>query len=108
AAGLVRHPTPAVVLLSLACFINDMAIPVIWAVSADVGGRFAGTVAGFMNMVGGLGGMITPLLIPALHGSLPGPVLRRWPVLMALPPAPAFVRARPPIGIDPSEPPGLG
>jgi ACS family glucarate transporter-like MFS transporter len=54
----------AVVLLCLASFINDLAIPVIWAVSADVGGRFAGTVAALMNTVGGLGAILSPVLIP--------------------------------------------
>jgi MFS family permease len=54
----------AVVLLCLASFVNDLAIPVIWTVSADVGGRFAGTVAAVMNTVGGVGAILSPVLIP--------------------------------------------
>jgi MFS family permease len=53
-----------VALLCLASLVNDLAIPVIWAVSADVGGRFAGTVAAVMNTVGGVGAVLSPLLIP--------------------------------------------
>ena len=77
-AGLVPYAWLAVTLLSLACFINDFAIPVIWAASADIGRRYAGTVSGFMNMLGGFGGMITPILIPVLLGSLGGDLTARW------------------------------
>ena len=78
AAGLVPYAWLAVTLLSLACFINDFAIPVIWAASADIGRRYSGTVAGFMNMLGGFGGMITPILIPVLLERLPGSLVDRW------------------------------
>ena len=71
-AGLVPYAWLAVTLLSLACFINDFAIPVIWATAADIGRRHAGAVSGFMNMLGGFGGMITPILIPVLLGALGG------------------------------------
>jgi MFS transporter, ACS family, glucarate transporter len=54
----------AAALLCLGSFCNDLGIPVIWAVCADVGGRFAGTISGIMNMVGGLGAVLTPALIP--------------------------------------------
>jgi MFS transporter, ACS family, glucarate transporter len=66
ATGFVHHPAQAVVLLCLAFFINDLAVPVIWAIPADIAGRHAGTVAGMMNMAGGLGGMLIPILIPVL------------------------------------------
>jgi MFS family permease len=57
----------AIVLLCLAFFINDLAIPVIWAVCTDIGGRYAGTVAGTMNMAGGVGSVLCPYLIPNLR-----------------------------------------
>ncbi len=63
-AAFAASAWQAVVLLCLASFVNDLAIPVIWAVSADVGGKFAGTVAAIMNTVGGLGAILSPLLIP--------------------------------------------
>jgi hypothetical protein len=57
----------SVTLLCLVTFINDMAIPVIWAVSTDVGGRYAGTVSGIMNMMSGFGPLISQPLIPVLR-----------------------------------------
>jgi len=104
AAGLVHDAVLAVTLLSLACFINDMAIPVIWALSADIGGRYAGTVSGFMNMVGGFGAMITPVLIPQLHSSLSGSVHERWAIIMAVLAGAWFLGALAWLGIDASKP----
>jgi ACS family glucarate transporter-like MFS transporter len=37
-----------------------------WSVSADIGGRSAGSVSGFMNMGGQLGGALTGSLTPAI------------------------------------------
>jgi MFS family permease len=69
--GFAMSQTQAVVLLCLAFFINDLGIPPIWAASADVGGRFAGTVAGVMNMAGGIGAFLSPLLTPIVLEALP-------------------------------------
>jgi MFS family permease len=80
--GLTNAWWQAVTLLCLAFFFNDLAIPVIWAVCADVGGRFVGSVAGLMNMVGGFGAILSPMLIPLLLGHL-------WPA----PPASAGLGA---------------
>src|SRR5262249_46659085 len=71
ATGFAASETAAVVLLSLAFFINDLAIPPIWAASADVGGRYAGTVAGVMNMAGGVGAFLSPILTPMVLEALP-------------------------------------
>jgi MFS family permease len=71
ASGFVPAAWQAMALWCLASFVNDLAIPVIWAVCADVGGRFSGTVAGIMNMVGGLGGVLSPALIPRVLAVLP-------------------------------------
>lgn len=37
-----------------------------WSISADIGGRSAGSVSGFMNMGGQLGGTLTASLTPAI------------------------------------------
>ncbi len=66
ATGWVSEAWQAVSLLCLAFFINDLAIPVIWAASTDVGGKYAGTVAGVMNMAGGIGSVSSPYLTPVL------------------------------------------
>ena len=64
ATGFATAAWQAVTLLCLAFLVNDLAIPVIWATCADVGGRYAGTVAGVMNMAGGVGAILSPILIP--------------------------------------------
>jgi MFS family permease len=71
ATGLATSAWQAVALLCLAFLINDLSIPVIWAVSADVGGRFAGTVAGVMNTAGAVGAILSPALIPRVLAWLP-------------------------------------
>ncbi len=67
ATGQVTEAWQAVGLLCLAFLINDLAIPPIWAVCADIGGRYAGTVAGIMNMAGGVGAILCPALTPVLR-----------------------------------------
>jgi ACS family glucarate transporter-like MFS transporter len=69
--GFATAAWQAVGLLCLAFFINDLAIPSIWAASADIGGRYPGTVAGIMNMGGGVGGVLSPILIPLVLATLP-------------------------------------
>ena len=85
ATGYVVAAWQAVALLCLAFFINDLAIPVLWACTADVGGRYAGTVSGLMNMVGGLGAILSPVLIPYVLAWLPdsySPEIR-WRIVFA-------------------------
>ncbi len=84
ATGFVHSATQAVGLLCLAFFINDLAIPPIWAASADIGGKFAGTVAGLMNTVGAIGGMISPLLTPyILTATADLPPALSWRIIFA-------------------------
>jgi MFS family permease len=80
ATGVATAAWQAVTLLCLAFLVNDLAIPVIWAASADVGGRYAGTVAGLMNMIGAGGAMLSPALIPYVRGWLPAgtPPAQEW------------------------------
>lgn len=83
--GFVTQWWQAVVLLCLAFLVNDLAIPVIWAASADVGGRFAGTVAGIMNMAGGVGAILSPALIPRVLAWLPDgySTPQRWRIIFS-------------------------
>jgi MFS family permease len=55
-----------IVALCLVSVVQDMAIPCIWAVCADIGERFAATVAGCMNSVGAVGSILGILLAPRL------------------------------------------
>lgn len=52
--------------LGFASFLCDFVIPVSWGACIDIGGRFAGTFSGSMNMMGNLGGFVSPIVIGAL------------------------------------------
>ena len=59
----VADPVRAMFLLGLAGFFNDFVMPACWAGCMDIGGRHSGTVSGTMNMVGNIGGALSPLAI---------------------------------------------
>lgn len=54
-------PWTAVTLFSAAFFFQDLGVPCLWSLPADVGGRHAGVLAGCMNSVGAVGGVLSPL-----------------------------------------------
>jgi nitrate/nitrite transporter NarK len=57
----LRSPIACIVVICLASASQDLSLPCMWAVPVDVGGRFAGTVGGWMNSAGCLGGMLSPI-----------------------------------------------
>jgi MFS family permease len=57
----VKDPVSMAVLVGLAGLFNDFVLPCAWGTCMDVGGRFAGTFSGSMNMMGNLGGFIAPI-----------------------------------------------
>ncbi len=59
----LRDPLAAMLAMGLASFCNDMTMPGSWATCMDIGGRFAGTVSGSMNMMGNFGGMAGPIVV---------------------------------------------
>jgi len=69
AAGLllwsayIKDARLAMVSMGLAGFANDLTLPGAWSTCMDVGGRFAGTLSGSMNMMGNFGGMAGPLVV---------------------------------------------
>ncbi|HEY7315328.1 MAG TPA: MFS transporter [Gemmataceae bacterium] len=104
--GFTTTAWQAVALLCLAFLVNDLAIPVIWAVCADVGGRYAGTVSGIMNMAGGVGAVLSPVLIPSVLAMLPAEYSgsERWRLIFAGLAVSWFVGALAWIFIDASKP----
>ena len=54
----IQSPTLAMVILGLASFANDLSVPCGWAACMSVGGRFAGSISGSMNMFGQIGGAV--------------------------------------------------
>jgi MFS family permease len=106
ASGFATTAWQAVALLCLAFLINDLAIPALWAACTDISGRFAGTVAGIMNMAGGIGAVLSPMLIPRIIQALP-PTFEpafRWRIIFAGLAVAWFVAALAWLFIDASKP----
>ncbi len=59
----IDNPVLAMVALGLASFSNDIAMVPLWSACMDVGGRFSGSLAGSLNMMGNFGGAICPLVV---------------------------------------------
>ena len=63
---------PAMLVMGLASFANDLAVPAAWHACMDIGGRFSGTVSGSMNTMGNLAGFLAPVfggfLLDRTHG----------------------------------------
>jgi MFS family permease len=59
----IRDPLLAMLAMGLASFFNDTTLPGSWAACMDVGGKYAGTVSGSMNMLGNVGGMTGPIVV---------------------------------------------
>jgi MFS family permease len=56
-----ENPLYAMLAMGASSFANDLAMPPSWAACMDVGGKFAGSLSGSMNMMGNLGGVSAPL-----------------------------------------------
>ena len=59
----IRDPLLAMLAMGLASFCNDLTMPGSWTTCMDVGGKYAGTVSGSMNMMGNLAGMAGPFVV---------------------------------------------
>jgi MFS family permease len=58
----IAAPLPAMLVMGIASFANDLAVPVAWHSCMDIGGKFSGTVSGAMNTLGNLAGFTAPVL----------------------------------------------
>ncbi len=65
-------------LLILMGFFNDLIMAPAWAAAQDIGGRYAGTVSGAMNMVGNLVGAVTGIAFTNLIMLYDTPEFGRW------------------------------
>jgi MFS transporter, ACS family, glucarate transporter len=57
-----HDPRWAMLSMGMASFFNDLAMPPSWAACMDIGGKYAGTVSGSMNMMGNLAGYVSPVV----------------------------------------------
>ncbi len=83
--GFTRTVWQAETLFCLGFLVNDLTVPIIWAVCSDVGGRSAGVLSGLMNMVGGFGAALSPALLPHVHERLHADFDQRmcWRIIFA-------------------------
>ncbi|MBM3746402.1 MAG: MFS transporter [Acidobacteria bacterium] len=59
----IRNPLWAMLALGMASFFNDVLMPGSWGACMDVGGKYAGTLSGSMNMMGNFGSAVSPLAL---------------------------------------------
>ncbi len=59
----MRDPLLAVLAIAMASFSNDLVMPGAWSAAMDVGGKYAGTLSGAMNMWGNFAGFVAPVVI---------------------------------------------
>jgi MFS transporter, ACS family, glucarate transporter len=59
----IKDPLFAMLSMGVASLCNDLTMPGSWATCMDVGGKYAGTVSGSMNMMGNFGGMAGPFVL---------------------------------------------
>jgi MFS family permease len=84
----IKDPLLAMLAMGCASFCNDMTMPGSWATCMDLGGKYAGTVSGSMNMMGNFGGMLGPwavgkILTVTLITTAAGPV-KNWELVFAI------------------------
>lgn len=61
-ATLMTNPYLAVGAMALVAFCNDMQMPGAWTACMDVGGKSVATLSGTMNMMGNVGGFLSPIV----------------------------------------------
>jgi MFS family permease len=62
ASTFLANPWLAVAAIAVVSFFNDLPLPGSWATCMDVGGRYVATLGGAMNMMGNLGGFLSPIV----------------------------------------------
>jgi predicted MFS family arabinose efflux permease len=78
ALSLTHDKTAIVVLSSLGFGVADLMLPTAWAVSLDLGGRYAGVVSGAMNTAGQLGGFVSAVLFGYAVTATGGYMMPLW------------------------------
>jgi sugar phosphate permease len=67
-SSIIPNPWAAMVVMGLAGFCNDLVMPTSWGTCMDIGGKFAGTISGSMNMMGNAGGALAALVAGYILG----------------------------------------
>jgi nitrate/nitrite transporter NarK len=59
----LANPVATMIAMGFASFCNDLVMPGSWGSCMDVGGKYAGTLSGAINMLGNFGGAVSPTAI---------------------------------------------
>jgi len=59
----LKDPFWAMIAMGMASFANDLVMPGAWGACMDVGGKYAGTLSGSMNMMGNFAGFVGPTVM---------------------------------------------
>ena len=59
----VYDPIWAMALIGLSAFFSDLVLPTSWSACMEVGGKYAGSLSGSMNLVGNLPGFVAPVTV---------------------------------------------
>jgi MFS family permease len=68
AIPFVKNQNQAVIVVTIAAGAFDFGQGANWATIVDIGGRYAGTAAGFINMIGNMGNSIQPYIGALIFG----------------------------------------
>jgi sugar phosphate permease len=98
-AVMQENAVLAMLAMGVSCFGNDMAMPGSWTAVMDLGGRYSGTLAGIMNMMGMVGGLLAPWTIPMIREAA-----GNWEVPILVLAAAYLVGSVAWLGIDPVTP----
>ncbi len=84
-AAMAHDPVVIVFWLAVSLFCLELVIGPAWALSMDIGGAASGTVSGIINMVGNLGGSLSPVVfgILAQYGAWTAPFYISAAVMVA-------------------------
>ncbi len=96
----MKDPLLAMLAMGMASFCNDLTMPGSWASCMDIGGKYAGTVSGSMNMMGNFGGMAGPFVV----GYVLQVTTKNWELVFAISAAIYFLGAFFWLFIDPVTP----
>jgi MFS transporter, ACS family, glucarate transporter len=58
----LNSPLWGMIAMGFASFFNDLVMPGAWGSCMDIGGKYAGTLSGSMNMMGNLAGFVAPAM----------------------------------------------
>jgi ACS family glucarate transporter-like MFS transporter len=105
----IKDPLLAMFAMGMASFCNDLTMPGSWASCMDIGGKFAGTVSGSMNMMGNFGGLAGPVVVGYLltltsTTNAAGETVKNWLPVFAIASTMYFLGAMFWLFINPTKP----